>query len=82
MPHLPIVSGRQLVAFMQSFGYVVVRQRGSHIRLRLENERGTWFETVPDHKEIHRGTLRSILRRMSLATGLDIEDLVGRLGCA
>lgn len=50
MPRLPVVSGRALIGFMESLGYEVVRQRGSHERLRLENERGVWAETVPDHR--------------------------------
>jgi predicted RNA binding protein YcfA (HicA-like mRNA interferase family) len=79
VPPLPVISGRDLVSFMESFGYRVVRQRGSHIRLQMVNERGTWPETVPDHREVARGTLRSILRRMSMATGLDVDELVCRL---
>jgi predicted RNA binding protein YcfA (HicA-like mRNA interferase family) len=64
---------------MESLGYTVLRHRGSHVRLRLKNERGEWFETVPDHREVHRGTLRSILRRLSAATELSVEDLIDRL---
>jgi predicted RNA binding protein YcfA (HicA-like mRNA interferase family) len=64
---------------MESLGYRVVRQRGSHVRLHFYNARGLWPETVPNHPEIARGTLRSILRRVSMATGLDVEDLIERL---
>jgi predicted RNA binding protein YcfA (HicA-like mRNA interferase family) len=76
VPRLPVISGRVLVAFMESLGYEVVRQRGSQIRLRLENESGVWPETVPDHREVARGTLRGVLKRISLATNLDIEQLI------
>lgn len=79
MPRLPVVSGRQLIAFMESFGYVVVRRRGSHVRLVLRSERGEWAETVPDHREVAQGTLRSILRRMSPPTGFDVDELAERL---
>lgn len=79
MPRLPVISGRALVAFMQTFGYVVTRQRGSHVRMHLRNERGDWFETVPDHREIARGTLRSVLRRMAVATAMDEDVLIERL---
>lgn len=79
MPRLPVVSGPTLIAFMQSFGYVVVRQRGSHVRLELRNDRGVWVETVPDHKEVAKGTLRSILRRAALALNLNDETLIDRL---
>lgn len=79
MPRLPVVSGRELVAFMQSFGYAVVRQRGSHIRLEMRNDRGVWAETVPDHKEVANGTLRSVLRRISQATAIEVDELIERL---
>ena len=79
MPPLPVVSGRTLIAFMEGYGYVVRRRRGNHVRLQLRNERGEWSETVPDHREVARGTLGAILRRMSAATGHEIEELVERL---
>lgn len=79
MPRLPVVSGRRLIAFMESFGDVVVRQRGSHVRLHLKNERGDWSETVPDHQEVAKGTLRSIVRRMAQASGVEGDDLIERL---
>ena len=65
---------------MEEYGYVVRRRRGSHVRLQLRNDLGEWSETVPDHLEVARGTLRAILRRMSVATGNEIEKLVERLG--
>src|SRR2546429_63184 len=55
------------------------RQRGSHLRLEMTNERGRWVETVPSHQEIARGTLGSIVRRMSAATGVEYEVLVDEL---
>ncbi len=79
MPPLPVVSSRQLIAFLESVGYVVLRQRGSHVRLQLQNDRGVWPETVPNHPEIARGTLRSILRRVSLATQIEVPELIARL---
>ncbi len=76
MRPLPVVSGRTLIAFMESLGYVVVRQRGSHVRLRLENAGGGWNETVPDHREVARGTLHGILKRVCAATGRELDDLL------
>ena len=79
MPPLPVISGSDLIAFLESLGYNVVRQRGSHVRLELHNARGRWVETVPKHREIARGTLRSILRRLAEATGLEVADLIDRI---
>lgn len=71
MVRLPVVSGRELVRALEKSGYVVDRQKGSHIVLRQTDEPFRRV-TVPDHKEIAKGTLRSILRH----TGLTKDELV------
>ena len=64
MSGLPVVSGRDTVRALQQIGYEVVRQRGSHIRLRnLDTSRAP----VPDHRELKPGTLRAILRDADLS---------------
>jgi len=60
-PKLPVVSGRQVVKVLQRVGYQVVRQRGSHIRLRDDSNPKHLPLTVPDHKPIKPGLLRKIL---------------------
>jgi predicted RNA binding protein YcfA (HicA-like mRNA interferase family) len=57
---LPVVSGQQLIAALEKLGWVVVRQRGSHVRLKHEG-RSTPL-VVPLHRELKRGTLAGILR--------------------
>ena len=64
---LPSVSGRQLVGALERIGYHVVRQRGSHIRLRDETEPEHLPVTMPNHKTIKPGLLRKILRDASLS---------------
>ncbi len=71
MARLPVVSGRDLIRALEKTGYVVDRQKGSHIVLRQTSEPFRRV-TVPDHKEIAKGTLRSILRH----TGLTTDELV------
>jgi predicted RNA binding protein YcfA (HicA-like mRNA interferase family) len=67
--YLPRVSGREVVKAFESAGYAVDRQRGSHIVLR--NEEPPYRRlTVPDHDEIAKGTLRSIIRQ----AGLTVEE--------
>jgi predicted RNA binding protein YcfA (HicA-like mRNA interferase family) len=66
MTSLPIVSGRQCVAVLAKKGFQFKRQNGSHIILRREEQFAQ--VVVPDHKELDRGTLRSILRQVSLTT--------------
>lgn len=71
MSRLPVVSGRDLVRALEKVGYAVDRQKGSHIVLR-HTEPPFRRVTVPDHKEVAKGTLRAILRQV----GLTADDLV------
>jgi len=57
---LPVVSGRQLIAALDKLGWVEVRQRGSHVRLKHPDR--TLALVVPLHAELKRGTLAGILR--------------------
>ena len=55
-------SGREIAKVLRSFGYVPVTREGSHVRLRYEHP-GTGKVRnvdVPQHREVHIGTLRSI----------------------
>jgi len=64
MPHLPVLSGRRVVKVFESFGWQVARQRGSHIILIKPGHIATL--SVPDHKEVARGTLRALIRLADL----------------
>jgi predicted RNA binding protein YcfA (HicA-like mRNA interferase family) len=59
---LPVVSGQQTIKALSSLGFEQVSQRGSHVKLRSEDRTAI----VPLHKELARGTLRSILRQAGL----------------
>jgi len=67
MSHLPVVSGRDVVAALQKLGYAVVRQRGSHLRLRHPTDPDRKPTTVPNHKTLKPGTLHAILRDANLS---------------
>jgi predicted RNA binding protein YcfA (HicA-like mRNA interferase family) len=71
---LPRVSGGALVAALRKAGYEFDHQTGSHMILR---QRDSPFRrlTVPDHREIAKGTLRAIIRE----SGLTVERLVSLL---
>ncbi len=64
MPSLPVLSGKEVVRVFESFGWSVARQRGSHIIMTKEGEIVTL--SVPDHKEVAKGTLRSLIRSANL----------------
>lgn len=63
MPPLPVCSGAEVVQALERVGYRVVRTQGSHVRLNCP---GRPPVTVPLHRELDRGTLRSILRQAQL----------------
>lgn len=69
MSTLPRVSGRQVIKALARAGYEQDRQRGSHIILRQQAYPHRRI-VVPDHKEVAKGTLRSIIR----LTGLTVEE--------
>jgi predicted RNA binding protein YcfA (HicA-like mRNA interferase family) len=73
VPPLPSLSGQEVVRIFESFGWIIARQRGSHIVLVREGSIATL--SVPDHKAVAKGTLRSLIRN----AGLTVEEfLAGR----
>jgi predicted RNA binding protein YcfA (HicA-like mRNA interferase family) len=64
MPELPIVSGQQVIDALREIGYETVGQKGSHIKMRSFYEDKKHIIVVPLHKELDRGTLMSIIRRV------------------
>lgn len=48
-------------------GFVEVGQTGSHVKFARTTAEGTRTATVPKHREIASGTLRSILRQAGLS---------------
>lgn len=60
MPPLPALRGRELVAVFEQLGWSVARQQGSHIVMTREGSMATL--AIPDHKEVAKGTLRSLIR--------------------
>ena len=79
MPKLPQISGAELVRLLQSLGYEVIRQRGSHIRLKKITASGEHAITVPAHKDIAKGTLSDVIGRVSLWNNISREELNRRL---
>jgi predicted RNA binding protein YcfA (HicA-like mRNA interferase family) len=70
---LPVVSGAECVKALKQLGFIVTRQRGSHIILVREEPKTSI--TVPDHKELDRGTLRAIIRQADLTVDEFVELL-------
>ncbi|MFH1108914.1 MAG: type II toxin-antitoxin system HicA family toxin [Planctomycetota bacterium] len=66
MSKLPVVSGRELVRALQNLGFQFDRQKGSHMMIFRENPPTTL--SVPDHRELDRGTLRALLRQAGVTS--------------
>lgn len=65
-PKLKSLSGKEVITALGCFGFVVHTQRGSHIKLRrTSSDKSQQTLTIPNHKEIDRGTLRAIFRQAS-----------------
>jgi len=73
---LPIVSGEKLIKLLLNLGYEIVRQRGSHVRLRKQTEVGEHNITVPMHSEIAKGTLNDILSKVSIWNNIPKGKLI------
>ena len=73
MKKLSVVSGRECVKALSKKGFYFKRQQGSHIILRRDHPFAQ--VVVPDHKELDRGTLRSIIRM----AGLSVEEFINLL---
>ncbi len=70
MPPLRVLSGQQVKAILLDNGFVLVSQRGSHMKLRREVEGLTHTAIVPDHRQVKIGTLSSIIRQSGLDRSL------------
>lgn len=68
---LPVVSGIKVVKALSKLGYQIDHQTGSHLILRNTNEPYRRL-TIPNHKEISKGTLRAIIKQ----SGLTVEEFI------
>ena len=70
MPVVPVSKPREVIKIFKKLGWEVARQRGSHIILTKEGHIATL--SVPNHPEVARGTLRSLIAR----AGITIEEFL------
>ncbi len=68
MAKLPVVSGQDVVKALRKKGYELDHQTGSHLILRHRDPPYRRV-TVPNHKELAKGTLRAIIREAGLTVG-------------
>jgi len=70
----PVLKPNEIITALNEFGFRVTSQKGSHIKLRKD---GSVVKTVivPNHYEVARGTLKSILEQ----AGITLEEFLTRL---
>jgi len=68
MGKLKVISGSKLVRIFEQFGWIEVRRKSSHIIMTKEGEIITL--SIPDHEEVAKGTMRSLIR----SAGLTIDE--------
>ena len=73
--HLPVISGRKAVKAFADFGFEVLPHRGKGDHIILAKQGHPAILTVPDHKELKRGTLRSLIRD----AGLTVDEFCAAL---
>jgi len=72
MASLPVSKGRQAAKAFEKLGFLFSRQKRSHLILYHANGRHL---SLPDDKELDRGTLRALIR----GAGITVEEFVAQL---
>jgi predicted RNA binding protein YcfA (HicA-like mRNA interferase family) len=78
MKTLRDITANDLLKALKLFGYEVVRQKGSHIRIKTESN-GGHYETIPNHKPIKIGTLSGILNNIAEHFDITKEELMEQI---
>ena len=67
----PICTSSEIIKTLRQFGFIEVSQKGSHIKL----SNGKRVCIVPNHKEVLKGTLKSILTQ----AGVSLDEFLEKL---
>jgi predicted RNA binding protein YcfA (HicA-like mRNA interferase family) len=73
MTKVPILGYQKVIKALQRDGWVVVRQKGSHIRLQKHLQDEVLKLTIPAHRPIKRSTLSHILKQARLSVDKFLE---------
>ena len=75
MSKVPSINYQQVINALRRDGWVVVRQKGSHIRLQKHIANETLKIIVPAHRPIKRSTLSHIIKQARISVQ-DFLDLI------
>jgi predicted RNA binding protein YcfA (HicA-like mRNA interferase family) len=73
MPPVPLLRPREVVKAFENLGWRIARQRSSHIILTKKGHIATL--SVPNHPEVARGTLRSLIAK----AGITVEEFLNAI---
>ena len=73
MPPVPVLPPSDVIKIFQRLGWQVVRQKGSHIIMTRPGQIATL--SIPNHAEVARGTLRSLIAKAGLTVEQFLEAL-------
>ena len=73
------IGGEDLIKLLAKFGYEIVRQTGSHVRLKSESMGKAHFITIPLHKPLKLGTLNNILSDVVEYLEMSKKELMEKL---
>jgi len=71
MGKLPVLKPREVCRILETLGFTMVRQSGSHMQYRHADGRGT---TVPNHAG--RDVSPILLRQIARDIGITVDELV------
>ncbi len=71
MSKVPSLNYERVIHALRRDGWLVIRQKGSHIRLQKRTPEELLKLTIPAHRPIKRSTLAHILKQAKLS----VEDL-------
>ena len=72
MNKLPILTGLEIIKALEKNGFIIIRQKGSHVFLRQKNDNRTTVVPIHKGKDIDRSLLSKILND----AGLSIEEFI------
>lgn len=64
---LPVLSGNEIIKILSKAGFIVVKQKGSHIKMKKTEGEKNLIVTVPNHSEVKKGILLNILKQAELS---------------
>jgi len=67
---IPLLRPKEVIKAFEHFGWGVARQRGSHIIMVKSGHIASL--SIPNHREVARGTLRGLIAR----AGLTVEEFI------